>query len=106
MLAERPITRMRVFPVRARDQTSRHVRSVPALEIVCDGLVGRKYLGSFPASMLALLAALLAALRSSIRSRLELEAEILALLHRLAVLQRQAPRRPRLPPAYRLVAAE
>jgi putative transposase len=46
--------------------------------------------------MPALLVPLLAALRSFARSRLELEAEILALRHQLAVLQRQAPRRPRL----------
>ena len=46
--------------------------------------------------MPALLVALFAALRSTIRSRLELEAEIFALRHQLAVLQRQAPRRPRL----------
>jgi hypothetical protein len=53
--------------------------------------------------MLALFVALLAALRFSIRSRLELEAEILALRHQLAVLQRQAPRRPRLGQTDRLV---
>ncbi|HEX7485028.1 MAG TPA: hypothetical protein VF332_02675, partial [Vicinamibacterales bacterium] len=46
--------------------------------------------------MLALFVALLASLRSAIHSRLELEAEILALRHQLAVLQRQAPKRPRL----------
>ena len=46
--------------------------------------------------MTALLIALFSALRSAVRSRLELEAEILALRHQLAVLQRQAPRRPRL----------
>ena len=46
--------------------------------------------------MTALLVALLAAFRSSVRSRLELETEILALRHQLAVLQRQTPRRPRL----------
>jgi len=46
--------------------------------------------------MPALLIALFAALHSAVRSRLELEAEILALRHQLAVLQRQAPRRPRL----------
>ena len=45
-------------------------------------------------SMPALLVALLAALRSFARARLELEAEILALRHQLAVLQRQTPRRP------------
>jgi len=43
-----------------------------------------------------LLIALFAALRCTVRSRLDLEAEILALRHQLAVLQRQAPRRPRL----------
>jgi len=46
--------------------------------------------------MTALLVALFAALRSTVRSRLELEAEILALRHQLAVLQRQALRRLRL----------
>jgi len=46
--------------------------------------------------MTPLLVALLAPFRSSVRSRLELEAEILALRHQLAVLQRQAPGRPRL----------
>jgi len=39
---------------------------------------------------------LLASLRVTIRSRLELAAEILALWHQLAVLQRAAPKRPRL----------
>jgi hypothetical protein len=53
--------------------------------------------------MTALLVALFAALRAGIRSRLELEAEILALRHQLAVLQRQAPRRPRLGPTDRLL---
>ena len=47
-------------------------------------------------SMTALFIALLAAFRSSVRSRLELQTEILALRHQLAVLQRQAPKRPRL----------
>ena len=46
--------------------------------------------------MTALLVALLAAFRSSIRCRLELEAELLALRHQLAVLPRQASKRPRL----------
>jgi len=53
--------------------------------------------------MPAPLVALFAALRSSIRSRLELEAGILALRHQLAVLQQQAPRRPRLGRADRLL---
>jgi hypothetical protein len=53
--------------------------------------------------MTALLVAVLAAFRASVRSRLELEAEILALRHQLAVLQRQAPKRPRLGRADRLL---
>jgi hypothetical protein len=53
--------------------------------------------------MTALLVALLAALRSIVRSRLELKAEILALRHQLAVLQRQAPTRPHLRRTDRLV---
>jgi len=53
--------------------------------------------------MTALLVALLAAFRSSVRSRLELEAEILALRHQLTVLQCQAPKRPRLGRADRLL---
>ena len=48
------------------------------------------------APMIALLVAVLAALRSSLRSRVELETEILALRHQLAVLQRQRPKRPQL----------
>ena len=46
--------------------------------------------------MTALFVALLASLRTTIRSRLELAAEILALRHQLAVLQRTTPKRPRL----------
>jgi hypothetical protein len=57
----------------------------------------------FPASMWAQFVALLAAFRSTIRSRLELEAEILALRHQLAVLQRPAPKRPRLGRTERLL---
>ena len=53
--------------------------------------------------MTALLIALFAALRSTVRSRLELQVEILALRPQLAVLQRQAPRRPRLGRADRLL---
>jgi hypothetical protein len=44
--------------------------------------------------MPALLIALIAAFRCTVRPRLELQAEILALRHQLAVLQRQATRRP------------
>src|SRR6266849_9095009 len=46
--------------------------------------------------------ALLTAIRSSIRTRAELEAEVLALRHQLAVLQRAAPSRLRLSPTDRL----
>jgi hypothetical protein len=53
--------------------------------------------------MIALLVAFLAAFRGFVWSRLELEAEILALRHQLAVLHRQAPRRPRLGRADRLL---
>jgi putative transposase len=53
--------------------------------------------------MTALFIALLASLRTTIRSRLELGAEILALRHQLAVLQRATPKRPRLRPIDRLV---
>ena len=53
--------------------------------------------------MTALFVALLASLRATIRSRLELAAEILALQHQLAVLQRTAPKRPRLRPIDRLL---
>ena len=48
--------------------------------------------------MAALFVALLASLRATIRCRVELAAEILALRHQLAVLQRSASRRPRLRP--------
>jgi len=41
-----------------------------------------------------LFVALLASLRAASRSRLELAAEILALRHQLAVLQRTTPKRP------------
>src|SRR5215472_4106351 len=47
--------------------------------------------------------AFLAAIRSSLRTRAELEAEILALRHQLAVLQQAAPRRLRLTRADRLL---
>jgi hypothetical protein len=47
--------------------------------------------------------ALLASLRATIRSRVELAAEILPLRHQLAVLQRAAPKRPRLRPIDRLL---
>jgi hypothetical protein len=58
-------------------------------------VAGRRLI-PFSGSMTALFVALLASLRATIRSRLELAAEILALRHPLAVLQRSAPKRPRL----------
>src|SRR3989442_3809725 len=53
--------------------------------------------------MAALFVALLASLRATIRCRVELAAEILALRHQLAVLQRTPPKRPRLRPIDRLL---
>jgi hypothetical protein len=53
--------------------------------------------------MTALFVALLASLQTTIRSRCELAAEILALRHQLAVLQRTTSKRPRLRPIDRLV---
>ena len=53
--------------------------------------------------MTALFIAVLASLRATIRPRLELAAEILALRHQLAVLQRTTPKRPRLCPIDRLL---
>ena len=53
--------------------------------------------------MRAVSIAVIATVRSSLRMRAELEAEILALRHQLAVLQQVAPRRPRLSRADRLL---
>jgi putative transposase len=72
------------------------VNSVRAIE------VGASRLVPFSDRMIAILVALLGALRSGLRSRLELEAEILALRHQLAVLQRAAPKCLRLRRADRL----
>jgi hypothetical protein len=55
--------------------------------------------------MRAVLIAVLATVRSSVRSRAELEVEILALRHQLAVLQRAAPKRLRLTRTDRLLWA-
>jgi hypothetical protein len=57
----------------------------------------------FSGKMIALFIALLASLRGTIRSRFELAAEILALRHQLAVLQRTPSKRPRLRPIDRLL---
>jgi len=57
----------------------------------------------FSNRMTAPFIAVLASLRASIRSRLELAAEILALRHQLAVLQRTSPKRPRFRPIDRLL---
>ena len=59
-------------------------------------VVAGRILIPFSGRMTAVFIALLASLRATIRSRLELEAEILALRHQLAVLQRAGPKRPRL----------
>jgi transposase InsO family protein len=53
--------------------------------------------------MTSLLIAVLASLRATTRSRLDLAAEILALRHQLAVLQRTTPKRLRLRPIDRLL---
>ena len=58
---------------------------------------------TFSDKMTALFVALLASLRATLRSRLDLAAEILALRHQLAVLQRSTPKRPRLRPIDRLL---
>jgi putative transposase len=53
--------------------------------------------------MTALLIAVLTSLRALSRSRLNLAAEILALRHQLALLQRATPKRPRIRPLDRLL---
>jgi hypothetical protein len=53
--------------------------------------------------MTALFVALLASWRTTLRSRLEFAAEILAVRHQLAVLQRTTPTRPLLRPIDRLL---
>ncbi len=58
---------------------------------------------TFSGTMTALFVAVLASCRTTLRSRLELAAEILALRHQLAVLQRTTPTRPRLRPIDRLL---
>src|SRR5215831_12540171 len=50
----------------------------------------------FDPPMLISLAALLVTLRSTLRSRLDLQLENLALRHQVNVLQRSAPKRPKL----------
>jgi putative transposase len=57
----------------------------------------------FSGRMTALFIAVLASLRATVRSRLELAAEILALRHQRAVLQRTTSKRPRLRPIDRLL---
>jgi hypothetical protein len=73
--------------------------SVPVVAVA----VAAYRLIAFSGSMTSLLIALLASLRATTRSRLELAAEILALRHQLAVLQRTTPKRPRLRPIDRLL---
>ena len=77
--------------------------SLPETRYLLSSLQLRAETDTVRCGMHALLVASLGALRSLVRSRLELETEILALRHQLAVLQRQAPRRPRLGRADRLL---
>src|SRR5215472_360088 len=60
-------------------------------------------LSEFSPSMLTSLLALLITLRSILGSRLDLQLEILALRHQIAVLQRSAKKRPRLTATDRLL---
>ena len=83
----------------------RFLAAVPteySVRVVAVAVAGRRLI-AFSGSMTALFVALLASLRATIRSRLELAAEILALRHQLAVLQRTTPKRPRLRPIDRLL---
>jgi len=83
----------------------RFLAAVPteySVRVVAVAVAGRRLI-PFSGSMTALFVALLASLRATIRSRLELAAEILALRHQLAVLQRTTPKRPRLRPIDRLL---
>jgi hypothetical protein len=73
--------------------------SVPVLA----GAVAGQRLLPFSGRMTAVLIALLASLRTTIRSRFEVGAEILALRHQLAVLQRTTSTRPCLRPIDRLL---
>src|SRR5687767_11409093 len=80
-------------------------RAVPteySVRVVAVAVAGERLL-PFLRRMTALFIAVLASLRTTTRSRLELGAEILALRHQLAVLQRTTSKRPRLRPIDRLV---
>jgi hypothetical protein len=72
---------------------------VPLLAVA---VAGQRLLPS-SGRMTAVLIALLASLRTTIRSRCELGAEILALRHQLAVLQRTRSKPPHLRPIDRLL---
>jgi hypothetical protein len=82
------------------------VTAVPieySVRIVALALRAGTRLITFAGNMSALFVSLLASLQVTIRSRLELAAEILALRHQLAVLQRTTPKRPRLRSSDRLL---
>ncbi len=87
--------RRRVLPLFEVDPITEDL-SLPEIRYLLWSLSLRAWTDTLHQSMPALLVALLAALQSVVRSRLELGAEILALRHQLAVLQRQTPKRPRL----------
>ena len=78
----------------------RHADAMPvpteySVRVVAVAVVGRRLL-PFSGRMTALFIALLASFRAMVRARVEVAAEILALRHQLAVLQRTSPTRPRL----------
>jgi hypothetical protein len=86
-----------------RSQTEGFCRPVPTEYSVRVVTLRLRREIAFSDRMTVLFVALLASLRATIRSRLELAAEILALRHQLAVLQRATPKRPRLRPLDRLL---
>jgi hypothetical protein len=73
-----------------------------SVQVVAVPVAGQRLI-PFAGSMTALFVAVLASLRATIRPRIELAAEILALRHQLAVLQRTTTKRPRLRPIDRLL---
>jgi putative transposase len=83
-------------------QARRPVPTEYSVRIVAVAVAGQRLI-PFSGRMTAPFVALLASLRVTICSRLEVAAEILALRHQLAVLQRTTLKRPRLRPLDRLL---